>query len=123
MAILSLYPPEDPLFLSRQISGARRFYIQLNEPWDNPLVVVSGGDEQCAPNYRINRSSFPYYAIEFVARGEGTFEIGGKSRPLKAGAVFGYGPNELHCIGSDADKPLEKYFLTFSGKDARNWLT
>jgi AraC-like DNA-binding protein len=122
MAILSLYPPEEPQFFSRQITGARRFYIQLNEPWDDPLVVVSGGDEQCAPNYRVDRPAFPYHAIEFVAMGEGTLEIGGKSRPIKAGAVFGYRPNELHCIRSDAEKPLEKYFLTFAGKDAGRWL-
>ncbi len=70
-------PPllEEPEFFSHQITAARRFDLQLNPPWTAPLVVVCGGNEHTASDYRITRTNFPYYVVEFVASGEGILEM------------------------------------------------
>ena len=75
-------PPE---FFSPQVAAARRFYLDLNPRKDRPLAVVCGGCEHCAPDYGIHRASFPYYSIEFVARGRGTVKLLGRNYPLQAG--------------------------------------
>ncbi len=113
---------EEPAFFSRQITEARRFYLQLNPPWREPLNVVCGGHEHCSQDYRIMRDDFPYYSVEFVARGEGTLEMGGRTHPLMTGAVFAYGPGVAHDIRSRAEKPMAKYFVTIAGAEARRRL-
>ena len=69
----STKPPE---FFSLQVREARRFYLDLAPRHDIGLAVVCGGCESCAPDYAIRRSTFPYYSIEFVARGKGTLQLG-----------------------------------------------
>jgi AraC-like DNA-binding protein len=125
----SALPPDsseigiEPAFFSHQITGARRFYLQLNPPWTDPLVVVCGGNEHCAPDYHIVRSDFPYYSVEFVARGEGMLRMGGDQIfSLMTGAVFVYGPGIPHDFRSSAKRPMEKYFLTIAGSEAKKRL-
>lgn len=107
-----------PDFFSAQVSEARRFYVNLDPPKSQRLVVISGGREQCAPDYRIHRSDFPYYSIEFVAGGEGTLELGGVAHPLVPGVVFAYGPGIAHDIRNNPARPLVKYFVDFVGTAA-----
>lgn len=112
----------EPDFFSRQITEARRFFLQINPPWTDSLAVVCGGNEHCTPDYHVARSDFPYYAVEFVARGEGSLQLGadtGTRHPLMTGAVFVYGPDIPHDIQCSAERPMEKYFLTFAGTEAR----
>lgn len=124
MAPGTLERGDEPDFFSRQITEARRFYLQLNPPWQAGITVVCGGKELCAPDYHIVRSDFPYYALEFVARGEGTLCMGKQAtaHPLMTGAVFVYGPGVPHDIRSSPQRPMEKYFLTFAGTEARKRL-
>jgi AraC-like DNA-binding protein len=112
----------EPAFFSRQITEARRFYLQLNPPWRDGLNVVCGGNEHCAADYRIVRDDFPYYSVEFVARGEGALTMGGRTHPLMTGAVFAYGPGVAHDIQSRAQRPMAKYFLTIAVRDAKKRL-
>ncbi len=82
------------------------------------MAVVCGGCELCRPNYAIHRSSFPYYSVEFVARGKGGLVLDGHSHRLVTGSVFSYGPNIAQDITTDADEPLLKYFVNFTGTTA-----
>lgn len=109
----------EPDFFSRQITEARRFYMQLNPPWREGVQVVCGGSEHCAPDYQIVRKDFPYCSLEFVARGEGFLNLGEKAYPLMTGAVFAYGPGVAHNIQSRAEKPMTKYFVNIAGREAR----
>jgi AraC-like DNA-binding protein len=111
-------PPE---FFSRHVSGAERFYLNLN-PKKQPLVVVSGGWENCAPDYAIHRATFPFYSIEYVAGGHGRLKLQGRSHELHPGQVYSYGPKVTHEIVTDSAKPLVKYFVNFSGTGARRLL-
>jgi AraC-like DNA-binding protein len=112
-------PPE---FFSPQVAAARRFYLDLNPRRDRPLTVVCGGCEHCAPDYAVHRAGFPFYSIEFVARGRGTVKLQRREYPLQAGRLFSYGPRIRQDIVTDAAEPLVKYFVDFAGAQARELL-
>ncbi len=106
-----------PEFFSHQVGEARRFY-RGNGSGHRSLAVVSAGLEHCAPNYVIQRATFPYYCIEYVVRGRGRLSLGSFDGMLKAGMAFSYGPGIAHHIMSDPRDPLVKYFVDFTGKRA-----
>ena len=111
--------PAPPEFFSPQVAEARRFYLDFNPPADQPLAVVCGGCEQCTSDYAIRRPSFPYYSLEFVARGQGTVRLQDRSYDLQPGRLFCYGPGIRHQIATDPSQPLLKYFVDFAGTRAR----
>ena len=104
------------------MSEARRFYLNLKPAKGASLAVVSGGYEVCSPEYAIHRPGFPYYSIEFVVRGRGNATLSGQSHALRPGRVFAYGPGIRHDILTDAKEPLAKYFVDFSGTEAKDVL-
>lgn len=116
-------PSTPPKFFSQQIRKARRFYLDLAPSPDEPLAVVCGGQEFCARNYAIARLTFPYYSIEFVAKGAGSVLLDGREHRLGSGAVFSYGPGVAHEITTDPEDLLEKYFVDFTGVRALQLLT
>lgn len=111
-----------PDFFSAQVSSARRFYLNLQPPRGTRLAVVCGGVEQCAPDYEIRRETFPFYSIEYVARGEGKLKLGKRSHELKPGIIFAYGPGVRQHITSNPQKPLVKYFVDFAGTQSTQWI-
>ena len=111
-------PKSLPEFFSLQVREARRFYLDLAPAPDTPLAVVCGGRELCRPDYAIHRPTFPYYSIEFVARGKGSVVLADSTHPLVAGTVFSYGPDIVQNITTDAEAPLLKYFVDFTGTRA-----
>jgi AraC-like DNA-binding protein len=115
-------PTESPGFFSEQVAQARRFYLTLQPPRDARLTVVSGGYELCAPDYQIRRDTFPFFALEHVADGEGSLTLRGRRFELHPGSLFAYGPGIVHQIQTDPRKPLLKYFVNFAGRGAAQWL-
>lgn len=113
-------PPPDslPLFVSRQVSEARRFFLNLNPNGKEAIEVVCGGVERMHPEYVVDRRDFPYFAIEVVAEGEGLLKINGEHHTLSAGSVFAYGPRTPHTIRNLAENGMRKYYLDFVGKQA-----
>jgi len=111
-------PAGVPEFFSDQVLEAHRFYLDTYPRSRQPLAVVCGGCEHCQPDYRINRSDFPFYSVEFVARGKGTLTLQGRQHALFPGKVFAYGPGVPHVITTDPDNRLVKYFVDFTGPNA-----
>lgn len=107
-----------PAFFSSEVVEARRFYLNLNPPRRHPLAVVCGGVETCRPDYAIHRTSFPFYSVEYVLRGQGTLKLGNRSHTLMPGWLFSYGPGVRHDIRSDPSNPMVKYFVNFAGTKA-----
>lgn len=105
-----------PDFFSADVAEARRFYLDLNPAKDRPLVVVCGGMENCTRDYAIHRQTFPFYSIEYVARGRGQVKLEGRRHPLAPGRIFAYGPGVRHDITVDPADPPVKYFVDFSGR-------
>lgn len=110
--------PSAPDFFSTDVAEARRFYLDLNPARNRQLVVVCGGLERCTPGYAIRRETFPFYSIEYVARGRGELKLQGRACSLQAGRLFSYGPGIPHHIIGDAAAPLVKYFVDFAGTQA-----
>ena len=115
-------PPSAPAFFSADVANARRFYLDLSPPRATKLAVVCGGLEHCTPDYAIRRDTFPFYSIEYVARGRGTVKLKGKNYPLQPGRLFSYGPGVPHRISGEPDAPLVKYFVDFAGTRAKELL-
>jgi AraC-like DNA-binding protein len=112
-------PPE---FFSPQVTQARRFYLDLNPPRRAALTVVCGGMERCARDYAIQRATFPYLAIEFVAQGRGTLRLKGRRHELRAGRLFCYGPGVSQQITTSTEEVLVKFFVNFAGRGAASLL-
>jgi AraC-like DNA-binding protein/quercetin dioxygenase-like cupin family protein len=102
-----------PEFFSPQVAAARRFYLDLNPPRRRPLSVVCGGVD-----YAIRRETFPFYSIEYVARGHGELRLKDHGHILQPGRLFAYGPDVPHHITGCQSDPLVKYFADFAGTDA-----
>lgn len=112
---------EEPVYFSRQVNRAKRFYRLSNEQHivsNLDFQVVAGGRETCSPGYTVKRKSFPYHTIEFITRGHGRLILNETSWELTPGTVFTYGPGIPHEIQNDTDKPFEKYFVNLSGEKA-----
>ena len=91
------------------------YFLNLRPEKGTPGAVVCGGQERCDPLYRIERNSFKYHSIEYVAAGQGELGVNGKRFPLRPGAVFYYGPATAHRIVTDPLQPLDKFFVDFFG--------
>ena len=83
---------------------------------DENETVVCGGREQCSADYRIERESFRFYSIEFVAAGKGLLTMHGLTTELRPGMIYHYGPRTPHVIETDPDFPLLKHFVSFTGQ-------
>ena len=108
----------EPEFFSPQVAAARRFYLNLQPLRNAKLAVVCGGLEHCRPDYAINRTTFPFYSIEYVARGLGELQLNGRKHSLQPGRLFAYGPRVPQHITGSPDDPLVKYFVDFAGTEA-----
>lgn len=109
----------EPSYFSARVSSARRFYLRLAPGRGRPLTVVSGGWEQCRPDYAIRRPGFPHPTLEFVARGAGELRLGGQTWTLAPGTAFVYGRGVAHRIRTDPAAPMLKYFVVFAGSEGR----
>lgn len=107
----------DPLFFSEQVTSARRFYLNLKPRATRAISIVCGGWEECAADYIINRRTFPYLSIEFVAAGRGELVLNGEQHALEPGTLFAYGPGVSHRIQTSPDERLGKYFVDAAGTE------
>lgn len=104
-----------PFFVSDQVTDARRFFLNLQPDRKASLAVVCGGVERMSDDYLVDRTDFPYYAVELVAEGEGTLTIGGLEHRLTPGSVFAYGPQAPHTIRNRSRGGMRKYYVDFVG--------
>jgi AraC-like DNA-binding protein len=111
-------PNRIPGFISKQVVDSRLFYLDLGPPKGEAFRVVCGGMEQCRPDYRVHRETFPYVSLELVARGSGSLVLAGDHVELLPGTIFTYGPGVPHDIQADAGEPPLKYFLDVTGEQA-----
>ena len=108
-------PAHEPHFISKQVTKARRFYLDLKPRPDTALAVVCGGWERCARDYHVDRPDFPFYSIEWVVSGEGTLKLGTEAHAIGPGSLFSYGPGISQRITTHPRKTLSKYFVDFAG--------
>lgn len=107
-----------PDFLSLQVSAARQYYLDLEPAPTCGITVVCGGCEHCQPDYQINRKTFRFQGLEFVAKGGGLLTLRGRKYRLRPGLVFAYGPDIPHLIVNDRHDSMVKYYVDFVGEKA-----
>ena len=116
MEKIGITPP--PRLLSRQVSAARYFFLNLAPGRTEKIAVALGGCETVNPDYAMDRQHLAYLGLEYVADGIGSVTLDGVKHPLKAGSLFAYS-RDTHCeIRTDPKRPLVKYFICFTGLDA-----
>jgi AraC-like DNA-binding protein len=101
--------------LSRQVSGARYFFLNLAPLRREPLTLAIGGREHCNPDYAVRRREFPFYVLEYVLSGQGTLRLDGRRHALRPGVVFASAPTMACEIETDPGDPMVKYFLGLAG--------
>lgn len=121
-------PPADldsakrPAFVSSQVTEADRYYLDLNPKRAAPITVVCGGCERMRADYIVERKTFPYLCVEFVAEGAGTLDLRGKRYPLRPGMTFAYAPGVPHRICNEPSSPMRKFYVDFVGREASRLL-
>lgn len=105
-----------PPFISDTVETGSYYFLDLNPPTRSPLAVVCGGREVCGPKYHVKRSSFRYWAIEYVEAGRGRIVIDQQELPLQPGSVFAYGPGMPHQFYTAGSGKLIKHFIDFTGR-------
>ena len=113
---------QEPEFFSKQVTDAKRFFIEGAAEKSTTIKVVCGGCEQTGPEFRINRESFPYYSLEFVAKGNGTAILAGREYQLAQGTIFSYGPGISQVITAAPNSAMTKYFIDFTGGRAKDMI-
>ncbi|MDQ8202811.1 AraC family transcriptional regulator [Pelagicoccus sp. SDUM812003] len=84
---------------------------------DAAVSVVCSGWEECSADYRIERESFPYFALEYIAGGDWEIRFSEGKRRLGPGAVICYGPGVRYSMRPLSDAGLSKYFVDFTGEE------
>jgi len=79
---------------------------------------LCGGWEHCRPDYVMQRRTFRYRSIEFVAEGSGELRLSGDQHTLVPGMAFSYGPGIHHRIRTNPADVMTKYFIDFTGTEA-----
>ncbi len=115
--------PQRPSFVSTQVTEARRYFLDLAPKRTQHITVVCGGCERVRADYLIQRKTFPFLAVEFVAEGEGELELAGRIYPLRPGMTFAYGPGAPHLIRCEPRRPMLKYYVDFTGQEAERLLS
>lgn len=109
--------------LSKQVSGTRYFFLNLAPAKDAKVTTVTlGGRERCNPEYEVRRPNYSYYGLEYVAEGAGMAKLDGVAHELKPGTLFSYAPSTRCEMGTDPQRPMLKYFVCFTGPNARRRL-
>lgn len=107
--------------LSAQVAVARYCFLARAKARQDGLRVILAGREECRPDYRIFRESYPTHAIELVVSGTGVLQLGRKTQRLVPGMVFSYGPGIPHGIRAEGPG-LIKYFVDFTGGEGDDLL-
>jgi AraC-like DNA-binding protein len=108
-------------YFSQQVVGAR-YYCPGKLDRKDSLVIVCAGWENCRPDYRISRQSFPWQAVELVVNGGGWLKLKNGTFRLRPGILFRYGHGTDYEMVSDTEYPLQKYFVDFTGPEGRRSL-
>jgi AraC-like DNA-binding protein len=108
-----------PEALEGNVLHAKYFFFETAPNCKEGLAVVFGGHERCAPDFEIQRDSYPYYVIEIPIKGKCVLQIGKKTHILKRGTIGGFAPGTAHHYKCNHQSPMEHFFITFLGTEAK----
>ncbi len=100
---------EYPLELSSQVLRGRYANVEPSGRKSHGLIML--GYEECAPEYHIDRQSFPFWTLELIAGGYGYFCEVEQRHKVRHGSAFCFGPGQHHEFWNEPERPFRKYFL------------
>ncbi len=104
--------------LSERAQG-HYFFLDLNERASGALKVAFGGRETCEESYLVERTTYPFPTLEYVAEGSGVVSFGnGIEHTVGAGSFFAYGPR-VGIKMTARSGGMMKYFVCLTGQGAR----
>lgn len=105
----------DNVPLAQHVRHTRYAFVNNNSaPLDEQAFqLIVAGKETCLPDYWVSDVEVDFYVLEFVISGHGKGEFRNETRSLSAGSLLCYQLDERHCIYSDPQLPMTKYFAVF----------
>lgn len=113
-------PPADVRgrLLSPRVAGSRHIFLNLAPARTTRWALALAGREECTPEYLIDRESYPFHVVEYIAAGRGVVRLGnGPSETVGPGAVFAYAPTMRSWMQTDPSAPLVKFFFAVAGSE------
>ena len=111
---------EEQELISPAVSNGTYFFLEMVPRTDGPVSVAFGGRELCGEDYSVQRGTFPFPTLEYVAEGSGQVSFGrGEPQPLQAGALFACGPGIAFHMKTSPGGTMMKYFVCLTGRGAR----
>lgn len=111
-----------PSFISKQISLGKYNFINLQPDPEAHLAVVCVGLEETSEDYSMHRDSYGYHAIEYIVSGNWKLKTDAGEWDLRPGAIYCYGPKVSYSLKHDGKGEHRKYFLNFTGAEAKKRL-
>ena len=104
--------------LARQVAGSRYIFPNLSPAPGGKWMLALAGREECASDYVVNRTAYPFHVVEYVAEGRGVVRFGaGEEQNVAAGSVYCYAPNTPLVLRTDPAAPMVKFFFALSGRE------
>jgi len=109
--------------LATAVSRGSYFFLDLQPRGTGPVRVAFGGRERCAEDYVVQRTTYPFVTLEYVAEGAGQIRFSQEEpQRLGPGTLFAHGPGLPLRMETLPGHTLVKYFVCFSGRGVRAML-
>ncbi len=106
-------------FLAARVAGSRYVFFNFAPSKQTKWALALAGREECAPDYLVDRSGYPFHVLEYVAEGRGAVRLGkGREHPIGPGSIYSYTPQMSCWIRTDSEMPLVKFFFALAGREA-----
>ena len=96
----------------------KAYKLLFNTEESDDLYVYCCGLSKTLPGHSFGPALKPHFMIHYCLSGKGSFQIGGKTYPLKEGYGFLIVPDELAYYVSDEKDPWTYVWIGFGGKRA-----
>ncbi len=107
-----------PAYISKQVISGNYLFLDLADAHDESFMIVNAGREECTADYTIERESFPYYAIEYIASGRWILSSENGEQEVGPGTIFAYSPQTHYKIKPIDSDNLVKFFVDFTGTES-----
>lgn len=101
---------------------AEYFYFDTNPLTTKHLAILAGGYEKCAPDFKLNRANYPFFAVLYTISGKCLYETCHQRYQLTSGTLSVIIPGEHHRYACDPNDPMEHIFITFIGSEVKRLL-
>ncbi len=95
------------------------FYYDTNPLTKKHLAIIAGGYEKCAPDFKLDRVNYPFYAILYTISGKCRYETSNQTFQLTSGTLSAIIQGADHRLVCDPNNPMEHIFITFIGSEVK----